>query len=230
MSFARITAFSPADAVQRLLLATRSALAAIGLVAVLVSATPAAREPVLRYFGTESPALEADRLAATRAAGSIQTSVLDAAREEEQRAVVAFIARRYRVAEEAVSAFVASAFRVGHQLRLDPLLILAVIAVESRYNPVAESVLGAKGLMQVVARFHLDKLVEHGGETALLDPGVNIQIGARILKEYLGRFGDLETALQMYAGAFDEPSSQYAAKVLAERARLQRAVGTRPSA
>ena len=230
MSFARITAFSPADAVQRLLLATRSALAAIGLVAVLVSATPAAREPVLRYFGTESPALEADRLAATRAAGSIQTSVLDAARKEEQRAVVAFIARRYRVAEEAVSAFVASAFRVGHQLRLDPLLILAVIAVESRYNPVAESVLGAKGLMQVVARFHLDKLVEHGGETALLDPGVNIQIGARILKEYLGRFGDLETALQMYAGAFDEPSSQYAAKVLAERARLQRAVGTRPSA
>ena len=34
-------------------------------------------------------------------------------------------------------------------------------------------------------------------------------------------YGDTETALQMYAGAFDEPSGAYAAKVLAERARLE---------
>ena len=35
------------------------------------------------------------------------------------------------------------------------------------------------------------------------------------------RFGETETALQMYAGAFDEPNSQYALKVLAERTRLE---------
>jgi soluble lytic murein transglycosylase-like protein len=93
--------------------------------------------------------------------------------------------------------------------------------VESRYNPVAESAMGARGLMQVMPKFHAEKLLEHGGEGALLDPQVNIQVGAQILREYLRRFGETETALQMYAGAFDEPTSSYAVKVLAERARLE---------
>ena len=62
--------------------------------------------------------------------------------------------------------------------------------------------------------------MDHGGEPALLEPEVNITVGAQILREYQRRFRDTETALQMYAGAFDEPTSQYAAKVLAEKARL----------
>jgi len=95
------------------------------------------------------------------------------------------------------------------------------MAVESRYNPVAESNMGARGLMQVIPKFHADKLAEHGGEGALLEPSVNIQVGAQILREYLRRFGETQTALQMYAGAFDEPNSSYAFKVLAERARLE---------
>jgi soluble lytic murein transglycosylase-like protein len=75
--------------------------------------------------------------------------------------------------------------------------------------------------MQVIPKYHLDKLMDHGGEQALLDPEVNIAVGAQILREYYRRFGDLETSLQMYAGAFDEPTSQYASKVLAEKARLE---------
>jgi soluble lytic murein transglycosylase-like protein len=110
------------------------------------------------------------------------------------------------------------------------LLILAVMAVESRYNPVAESNMGAKGLMQVMPKFHQEKLLEHGGEPALLNPEVNIQVGAQILREYVRRFGELETALQMYAGAFDIPNYPYAGKVLAERARLEQAVRVRRSA
>ena len=120
-----------------------------------------------------------------------------------------------------MAGFVSTAYRAGDQYAVDPLLILAVMAVESRYNPVAESQVGAKGLMQVMPKFHLDKLSDHGGEHAVLEPEVNIVVGARILREYLRRFGDTEAALQMYAGAFDEPTSQYAAKVFAERARLE---------
>jgi len=118
----------------------------------------------------------------------------------------------------------ATAYRAGGEHSVDPLLILAVMAIESRYNPVAESSMGAKGLMQIMPRYHLDKLVEHGGVQALLEPEVNIQVGARILREYLRRFGETETALQMYAGAFDEPTSQYSGKVLAEKARLLQAL------
>ena len=120
-----------------------------------------------------------------------------------------------------MAGFVAAAYKAGGQHSVDPLLILAVMAIESRYNPVAESSVGAKGLMQVMPKYHLDKLLDHGGEQALLDPEVNIMVGARILREYQRRLGDTEAALQMYAGAFDEPTSQYANKVLAEKARLE---------
>lgn len=141
--------------------------------------------------------------------------------DEEQRAVAEFIARRYRVSERAVAGFVATAYRAGEQHEVDPLLILAVMAVESRYNPVAKSVVGAKGLMQVMAKWHPEKLDDHGGEDALLEPEVNILVGTQILREYLRRFGEVERALQMYVGAFDEPTARYTNKVLAEKARLE---------
>jgi soluble lytic murein transglycosylase-like protein len=146
--------------------------------------------------------------------------VLETPLEREQRALTEFIAKRYRIAETAAQHFVLIAYRAGAQHRVDPVLILAVMAIESRYNPVAESVMGAKGLMQVIPKYHQEKLFDHGGEHALLDPEVNIHVGAQILREYQRRFQDTETALQMYAGAFDEPTSRYANKVFDEKSRL----------
>ena len=137
-------------------------------------------------------------------------------------AVAEYIAKRYRIADAAATALrrrLPTAPPSSH--RVDALLVLAVMAIESRYNPVAESVMGAKGLMQVIPKYHPEKLSDHGGEQALLEPEVNIMVGAQILREYYRRFGDIETALQMYAGALDEPTSQYSNKVLAEKARLE---------
>jgi soluble lytic murein transglycosylase-like protein len=141
--------------------------------------------------------------------------------ERDQRALADFIGKRFRVARDAAGGFVAAAFRAGAEHRVDPLLVLAVVAVESRFNPVAESSQGAIGLMQVLPKYHQDKLLEHGGDAALLDPALNIAIGTRILRDYLRRAGETESGLQMYGGAFDEPSAQYAGKVLLERARLE---------
>lgn len=146
---------------------------------------------------------------------------LSAQAREEQRAVAGFIARRYRVAGTASSTYVSSAYRSGLAYSVDPLLILAVMAIESSYNPEAESHMGARGLMQIIPRWHMEKLAEHGGEGALLDPEVNIQVGARILREYMARAGEMQAALQMYNGARDEPTARYAGKVLAEKARLR---------
>ena len=208
--------------------ALKATLTTVGLVALAaLTALPAPREALVDHFTQSFPltALPAwsnpFAVPAVVAAGTIQAPVTLGAHEREQRAVTEFIARRYRVSELAVASFVSAAYRAGAQYSVDPLLILAVMAVESRYNPVAESVTGAQGLMQVIPKFHLEKLLDHGGEYALLDPEVNIAVGAQILREYQRRFGDTETALQMYAGAFDEPTSQYANKVLAEKARLE---------
>jgi soluble lytic murein transglycosylase-like protein len=195
-------------------------LATLGTLALV----PTPREALLKHL----PPLAAFTLsgelsatAATTAAGLIQAGATDSAREREQRAVTEYIARRYRVSDQAVAGFVASAYQAGAEHSLDPLLILAVMAIESRYNPVAESTVGAKGLMQVIPKYHLEKLTDHGGEQSLLDPDVNIAVGSQILREYQRRLGDIEAALQMYAGAFDEPTSQYAHKVFAEKARLE---------
>jgi soluble lytic murein transglycosylase-like protein len=152
--------------------------------------------------------------------GPIQSNAVATPLQREQLAVAEYIAKRYRVSDAAVRTYVATAYRAGAQYSLDPLLILAVMAVESSYNPIAESGVGAKGLMQVMPRFHLEKLADHGGEDALLEPEVNILVGAQILREYQRRFRNMQAALQMYAGAFDEPTSQYANKVFAEKARL----------
>lgn len=140
------------------------------------------------------------------------------------RVLASYLSRRYRIAPDATEQLVGVAYDVGQQIGLDPLLILAVVAIESRFNPIAESGMGAKGLMQVIPKYHQDKLIEHGGEEAVLDPMTNIFLGARILKEYIRRMGSLEAGLQFYNGALSDPTSQYAQKVIAEQERLKQAV------
>ncbi|HUO43879.1 MAG TPA: transglycosylase SLT domain-containing protein [Burkholderiales bacterium] len=138
------------------------------------------------------------------------------------RAIGEYLAHRYRVSPEMTTDIVARAHAAGNSLGLDPLLILAVISVESRFNPIAESGMGAKGLMQIIPRFHSDKFDSVGGEGAAFQPATNILVGSQVLKEYLVRTGDINDALQMYVGASSlETENGYADKVLAERERLR---------
>jgi soluble lytic murein transglycosylase-like protein len=138
-----------------------------------------------------------------------------------QRALAEHFARRYYIAGDATRRWVGAAYRSAAQVGLDPLLVLAVISVESRFNPVAESVMGAKGLMQIIPRFHRDKLRDLGGDEAALDPETNILVGTRILQEYVYRGGTLEAGLQFYNGSSWDETAQYAQRVLAERSRIQ---------
>jgi len=206
------------DAVAHAYAALRGGLALFGaaVIAIYLALPVKGDDGLASFFSFADEPFEAS----ATTAGMIQVRD-DSALEREQRAITELIARRYRVSDAAVAGFVDSAYRAGAQYHVDPLLILAVMAIESRYNPVAESTVGAKGLMQVIGKYHPEKLVHFGGEQSLLQPDINIQVGTRILREYQRRFGDVETALQMYAGALDEPTTQYAAKVLAEKARLE---------
>ncbi len=137
------------------------------------------------------------------------------------RGAMDYVTRRYKVSTEAVMPIFATAQNVGRELHIDPLLIIAVIGVESGFNPFSQSVFGAQGLMQVVPRFHQDKLPEESA--SFLDPITNVQIGARVLKESIRRQGGLEEGLQQFGGALGDAGRRYAGKVLAERQRLEQA-------
>ncbi|WP_226401902.1 transglycosylase SLT domain-containing protein [Ferribacterium limneticum] len=142
----------------------------------------------------------------------------------QMRGAMDYVSRRYRVAPDALEPIFATAQSAGRQLHLDPLLIIAVIGIESRFNPFSESVVGAKGLMQVMPRFHQDKLPEDADQAAFLNPVINVQVGAKVLKESIRRNGGLENGLQQFAGAIGDPERRYATKVLAEKLRLEQAV------
>lgn len=144
------------------------------------------------------------------------------AASREQQWVTNWLARRYRVATDATDMLVSAAYLTAKEIKLDPLLILSVMAIESRFNPFAESPVGAQGLMQVMSKVHRDKFEELGGVKAALNPVANIKVGSLILKDYVTRGGSVEAGLKLYVGAgASESDAGYGAKVLAEYQRLK---------
>ena len=151
-----------------------------------------------------------------------------AALSREQQNVARFLSKRYQVALGQAQQFVEYAYRSSREVKVDPFLILAVISVESAFDPTAQSTRGAQGLMQVLTRVHKDKFTPFGGVTAAFDPLANIRVGAQILKGYLTRDGSVERALKSYVGAALLPhDGGYGEKVLSERERIAAAASGR---
>ncbi len=141
---------------------------------------------------------------------------------KQQKWVTSWLAKRYRVANDATNMLVSTAYVTASETKLDPLLILAVMAIESGLNPFAESPVGAQGLMQVMSKIHHDKFKPLGGTQAALNPVANIRVGAQILKEYVKRGGSVEAGLKTYVGAAAFETDQgYGSKVMAEYKRLK---------
>ena len=142
--------------------------------------------------------------------------------QKQQQWVTTWLSKRYRVAGDATNMLVSTAYLTAREIKLDPLLILAVMAIESGLNPFAESPMGAQGLMQVMSKVHHDKFQDMGGAQAALNPVANIRVGALILKDYVTKGGSVEAGLKSYvgAGAF-ETDDGYGSKVLAEYSRLK---------
>jgi membrane-bound lytic murein transglycosylase MltF len=141
--------------------------------------------------------------------------------ESQMQALEHYIARKYRVAKLVTSRIVESAVVVGAELDIHPVLILAVMSIESRFNPYAESHAGAQGLMQVMTRVHTDKLEKFGdGPTDAFHPEVNIRVGAQILYDCIRRRGSVVNGLKCYVGATGPNDGGYSNKVLAEQRRM----------
>jgi len=146
----------------------------------------------------------------------------------QQAAVAQWLSRRYRVAPEPISRLVQEAWHVGAKAGLDPMLILAIMAVESSFNPFAQSSVGAQGLMQVMTKVHDEKYTAFGGVHAAFDPVTNLRVGVQVLKECITRAGSVEAGLRFYVGAANlVDDGGYAIKVLSEQNNLRQVASGR---
>lgn len=143
--------------------------------------------------------------------------------QNQQDALIQYLSRKYLVASQAAQMFVETAYVVGDELKVDPLLLLAIIATESRFNPYAGGQVGGPtGLMQVMMSIHRDKFTQLGrGETMVFNPVANIRVGAFILAYCIRTRGSVAGGLLCYCGA-SGPNADggYTEKVLSERRRL----------
>ena len=214
--------------------------AVIGLVAAIVALVLLGR-PDLRYEGetkllswlqmrhsvfttgaTLDTAAAEEEVAVADLDASDRATATDPADLPKQQAAVAFwLSKKYNVAPEPLSALVAEAYAVGAKVKLEPTLILAIMAIESGFNPFAQSPVGAQGLMQVMTKIHSDKYEDFGGKLAAFDPITNLRVGVKVLQGCIARAGSLEGGLKHYVGAANlAHDGGYANKVVAEYARL----------
>jgi soluble lytic murein transglycosylase-like protein len=142
--------------------------------------------------------------------------------DKERNAVANHLANKYRISMAESQRYVGHAIEVASEVNLDPVLLLAIMATESSFNPNAQSRAGAQGLMQVLTRVHTEKFEPYGGVVAAFVPEANIRVGALILKACIAKAGSLEAGLRSYLGAPNASSgpNSYTYKVIAEREEL----------
>ncbi|MEL0255353.1 MAG: transglycosylase SLT domain-containing protein [Burkholderiaceae bacterium] len=148
----------------------------------------------------------------------------DLEKEFEKIRVAKWISRKYRVSNEAVREIVEISFSAGDKFEVDPYVVIAIIAIESSFNPLAESGAGALGLMQVMPLIHRKKFEKYGGFEKSLDVKVNIYVGTEILKNFYLRYGNYQRALLAYVGVSQNSNSSYPKKVLRLRDRLKKLI------
>ena len=153
-------------------------------------------------------------------------SQTDLEKDFEKTRVAKWISRKYKVSNDAVREIVEISFSAGANFEVDPYVIIAVIAIESSFNPLAESSAGAIGLMQVMPLIHRKKFEKYGGFDKSLDVKVNVYVGTEILKNFYLRYGNYQRALLAYVGVSQNSNSRYPKKVLRLRDRLKKLTKT----
>jgi len=208
---------------------TRHSLALIGLAVVAVALTLLAR-PGLQAMASETlmgwlelrqveqtALLEAPE--PTAAARSTASPMQDLS--SDQVAVTRWLSSKYKVSPEPLAALVTEAWALGERSQIAPTLILAVMAIESRFNPFASGTEGGLGLMQIEPEAHVSALSPFGGRLAAFDPLTNLRVGTRLLQDLIHDTSSLEDALRLYAVASGQAKNdQYVDRVLAEQKLL----------
>lgn len=234
-SFVRGTRLFVQDVGHGLLVVSHNTLALLGLgavaIALLFGTHPELRTGLelraLAWLSARHDSRHPDGVAELRAQAEPEAAqrvtAADPTQLNRSQALVAnHLSRRYKVALEPVARLVLEAWHAGERARIDPTLVLAVMAVESSFNPFAQSPVGAQGLMQVMTRVHDDKYEAFGGQRAAFDPVSNLKVGVQILKDCIQRGGGVNEGLRCYVGApSGEEDNGYTARVLSEQEQLR---------
>lgn len=93
--------------------------------------------------------------------------------------------------------------KYAKEYHMDPLLIIAVIKVESDFQPEAVSSMDARGLMQVLPKtgaWIADEIDEPFEQKKLFDPETNIRYGTYYLRYLIDHFNNEDVAIAAYNG------------------------------
>lgn len=213
---------------------TRHGMAAVGLAVIAVAITFASRPEVLTaanefvlgwIYARQNDGASPD--AAAEPGASRSTAVAIQALTPEQRTVTQWLSRKYRISPEPLAALVTEAWSVGERSQVPPTLILAVIAVESNFNPFAQRSDRHRGLMQIDSQTQQDTLSRFGGPLSVFDPLTNLRVGSRALQSFIQETGSIEDGLRAYAQTSPQAAdSTYTERVLSEHKQLERLVQT----
>ena len=177
-------------------------------------------DDVMTSLRSAIPVLSASATAEVDASDEVGDSI-SSKLNPRMRSALRDVAQRYRVSADALVPIFEAVQDVGAARKIDPLLLVAVISIESRFNPYSESVVGAQGLMQIMPQYHRDKLPEGAGKLGFFDPVTNVQVGAQILQASIRSQGGLIAGLQQFGGAINDEDRVYSSKVLAEKQRIE---------
>ena len=214
-----------------LLKMTRHSLALLGLVS-LASVLFLASQPAWRLSASlnllswlDARQDSASDVSVTASADPLVPS-MDAAGQwvlsEEQEAVTRWLSRRYKLSPEPLGGLVSEAWALGDRIRVSPTLLLAVMAIESRFNPFASGTQGGMGLMQIEPQAQHQALLPFGGPLAAFDPLTNLRVGAQHLQTLIAQSASVEAALLLYAEASGQRNgAEYTHRVLAEQKLLE---------
>lgn len=223
------------DVIHGLVEVTHNGFALLGLAVVFSIVTLAAQQDIRQASEVQLYSWLQNRQANERGVEGRLTTVVEHVTAadpqdlpKQQAAVAYWLSKKYNVAPEPLSVLVAAAYETGARAKMDPILILSVMAIESSFNPFAQSAVGAQGLMQVMTEIHSDKYQGFGGKLAAFDPVTNLRVGVKVLQECIARAGSVEAGLKYYVGAANlDSDGGYAGKVMAEYNRLRQVAAGR---
>ena len=167
-------------------------------------------------------AIAKSRMPAAPASPASETLPIEPALDPQAQKAAEYIASTYHIAKEASELIVRECFKSGKENSVDPLLVLAIIGVESGFNPISESEAGALGLTQTMPESHPEKIATiQKDQGHILNITDNIRLGTKIIGEYMRKFGNNPVlALQQYNGSLKDKTRVYSTKVLELRAKF----------